>query len=71
MGEHVEHIEVKQNHVGKGLLGRPRCRWQNIKMDLKGIRYEGVDLIHLVKNNKKSQAIANMILTTTSQDTSS
>jgi hypothetical protein len=58
------------------------CRWQNIKIDLKGIWYEHVDLSHLAKNNKKLQAVVNMmmmmmmmmimmILTTKSQDTSS
>lgn len=52
MGEHIAHRGVKQNHEGKGLLERPRCRWQPIIMDLKRIRYEGMKWIHLVKNNK-------------------
>jgi hypothetical protein len=29
-------------------LDRPKCRWEdNIEVDLKGIVYEDVDLIHL------------------------
>jgi hypothetical protein len=29
-------------------LGRPRCRWEdNIKVDLKEIRFESMDLIYL------------------------
>jgi hypothetical protein len=36
---------------GKGLLRRPRHRWEdNIIMDLKEIRWEVVDLIHLAEN---------------------
>jgi hypothetical protein len=33
---------------GKRLLGRPQYRWEdNIRMDLRGIEWEGVDWIHL------------------------
>jgi hypothetical protein len=33
---------------GRKLLERPRRRWEdNIKMDLREIRFEDVDLIHL------------------------
>jgi len=32
-------------------LWRPRCRWKdNIKMDLNGTEYEGVDWIHLAQD---------------------
>jgi hypothetical protein len=42
-------------------------------MELKETGYEDVDWIHLAKNNNQSQPVVNMImiLTTTSQDTSS
>jgi hypothetical protein len=33
---------------GKKALGRPRRRWEdNIRMDLRGIGWEGVDWMHL------------------------
>jgi hypothetical protein len=39
---------------GKGLLGRPRCSWEdNIKIYLKEIGWEGVDWIHLVQDRSQ------------------
>jgi hypothetical protein len=36
------------NQNGKRLLGKPRCRWvDNIKMDLRGIGWDGMDWIDL------------------------
>jgi hypothetical protein len=33
---------------GKGLLGRPRRRWENnIRMNIRDIGWEGVDWVHL------------------------
>jgi hypothetical protein len=37
--------------VGKRLLGRPRHRWEvNIKMDLREIRWEDADWMHLAQD---------------------
>jgi hypothetical protein len=36
---------------GKRECGRFRCRWEdNLRMDLREIRWEGVDWIHLALN---------------------
>jgi hypothetical protein len=31
----------------KGSLGRPRLRWEDIKMDLRERGWEGIDWLHL------------------------
>jgi len=31
----------------KRQLGRPRHRWENIKMNLRGVRWEGLDWVQL------------------------
>lgn len=39
------------NPEGNISLGRPRHRWyDNIKLDFKGIVWEGMDWIHLAQN---------------------
>jgi hypothetical protein len=35
-------------------LGRPRCRWEdNIRMDLRGIGWKGVEWMHLVQGRNQ------------------
>jgi hypothetical protein len=34
---------------GKRPLGRPRRRWEDIRMDLRGIEWEGGDWMHLAQ----------------------
>jgi hypothetical protein len=34
---------------GKRPLGRPRRRWENMKKDLRGMGWDGVDWIHLAQ----------------------
>jgi hypothetical protein len=31
-------------------LGRPRRRWEDIRMDLRGIGWQGMDWIHLAQD---------------------
>jgi hypothetical protein len=39
---------------GKRPLGRSRCRWEyNIKIDFRGIVWDGIDWIHLAENREK------------------
>jgi hypothetical protein len=46
-----------------GLHGRPRHRWEdNIKMDFKGIGWDGVDWIHLSVDKDKWWAVVNMVM---------
>jgi hypothetical protein len=37
-----------ENRVLRRIFG-PRCRWENIKMDLREIGWEGMDWMHLAQ----------------------
>jgi hypothetical protein len=48
---------------GKKPLGRPRCRWvDNIKMDLREIKWDGVDGIGLAQERDQWSALANTVM---------
>jgi hypothetical protein len=62
-------MEVKKNAYrtlvgkpeGKRPLGIPRRRWEdNIKMDLRGIGWGGMDWIDLAQNRNKGRALVNI-----------
>jgi hypothetical protein len=38
---------------GEGPLGRPRCRWEDIKTDLKELCWEDVDWIDMAEDRYK------------------
>jgi hypothetical protein len=45
------------------LLGRPRRRWvKNIKMDLREIRWDGVDLTDLPQDEDQWRALVNTVM---------
>jgi hypothetical protein len=46
----------------KRLLGRPRRRWEDIRMDLKEIRWEDVDWIHLAQDRDQWGALVNKVM---------
>jgi hypothetical protein len=47
---------------GKRPLGRPRCRWvDNIKMDLREIRWESMDWIELAQDRDQWRALVNTV----------
>jgi hypothetical protein len=47
---------------GRRPLGRPRRRWEdNIKMDLREIRFGDVDWIHLAQGRDRWWALVNMV----------
>jgi len=65
---HVARIDEMRSAynilVGKPERGRPRgrirCRWEdNIKIDLREIRWESVDWMHLVQNRGQWRALVN------------
>jgi hypothetical protein len=44
-------------------LGRPRCRWvDNIKMDLRDIKWGGMEWIDLAQNRVQWRALVNTIM---------
>jgi hypothetical protein len=48
---------------GKRPLGRPLRRWENnIRMDLREIRWEGMVLIHLAKYEDHWRVLVNMVM---------
>jgi hypothetical protein len=54
---------VLWKHERKGPFGRSRCTWQkNIKLDLKDIGWEGVDLINLAQEGNKAWAVMNTVM---------
>jgi hypothetical protein len=47
---------------GRRPLGRPRRRWENIKMDLREIGFGDVDRIHLAQDRDRWQALVNTVM---------
>jgi hypothetical protein len=47
---------------GKKQLGRPRCRWEDTIIELKEIRCEGVDWIHLDQDRDQWWALVNTVM---------
>jgi hypothetical protein len=50
--------------TGKRQLARLRYRWENanIKVDLREIRCDGVDWIHLAQDRDQCQAVVKMVM---------
>jgi hypothetical protein len=68
---YVERMGRRGMHIGywwsiqkeRRPLGRPRLRWVvNIKMDLREIRWDGMDWIDLVQNRDQWRALINAIM---------
>jgi hypothetical protein len=48
---------------GKRLLGRPKPRWvDNIKMDLRGIGWDGVDWANMAPDRDQWRVLGNTVL---------
>jgi hypothetical protein len=68
---HVGRMRKKRNAYrilvgkpdGKGPLGRPRCRWvNNIKMNLREIRSDGMDWVELARDRDQWRALVNAVM---------
>jgi hypothetical protein len=67
---HVERAGETRNEYkilvgkpeGKRPLGRLRCRWEDIRIELREIKWDGVDWMHLVQDRDRWQAPANTIM---------
>jgi hypothetical protein len=49
-------------HEGRRPLGRPRRRWEDIKMDLREIGFGDVDWIHWAQNRERWRALLNTVM---------
>jgi hypothetical protein len=49
-------------YLGKRPLRRPRCRWEDISVDIKEMGWEGVDWIHLAQDRDQWQAVVNTVM---------
>jgi len=48
---------------GKRELGRHKSRWEdNIRMDLREIRWKGVDWVHLAQDRDQWRALVNTVM---------
>jgi hypothetical protein len=47
---------------GMRALGRPRHRWEGIRMDLRDIGWEDVNWIHLAQNRDQWQTVVNTVM---------
>jgi hypothetical protein len=59
MGEKVYRILV-QKPEGKGPLGRSRCRWEDIRKDIRG--WGGMNWINLAQDRDQWRAPVNTIV---------
>jgi hypothetical protein len=52
-----------RNYIFSTILGGPRSRWEdNIKMDLRGTGWGGIDWIDLAQDKDQWRALANTIM---------
>jgi hypothetical protein len=47
---------------GKRALGRPKCRWADVKMDLRVVGWGGTDWIDLAWDRDWWRALVNMVM---------
>jgi hypothetical protein len=57
------HEAFVENPEGMRKLGRPGCRWEDkIRMDLKGIGYQGPHRIHLSQDRVNLWTVVNTVM---------
>jgi hypothetical protein len=62
MGEKNAYGILVGKPEGKRPLGRPRRRWENIKMDLREIGLGGMDWIDLAQDRDQWRALVNTLM---------
>jgi hypothetical protein len=43
-------------------LGRPKCRWKDIKIDLREVGWDGIDWIDLAQDRDRWRALVNAVM---------
>jgi len=61
MGRGVYRVLVGKP-VGKRPIGRPRCRWEDIKMDFQEVGCGGMDWIELAQDRDRWRARVNVVM---------
>jgi hypothetical protein len=61
MGRDIYRVSVGK-HGGKRPLGRPRRRWENIKVDHQEVQCVGVDWIELAQDKDSWWALVNAVM---------
>jgi hypothetical protein len=56
------HKILVRKSEGKKPHRRPRCIWEDTRMDLREIGWEGVDWIHLVQDRILWWALVNVVM---------
>ena len=56
------HMVLVGKHEGKRPLGRPRCRWDNIKMDLQEVGGGCEDWMELAHDRDRWWALVSMVM---------
>jgi hypothetical protein len=63
MGEKMNAYRILVGKLeGKRPLGRPRCRWEDIGMNLREIGWGGMDKIDLAQDRDQWIATVNMVM---------
>jgi hypothetical protein len=47
---------------GKRPIGRPRCRWEDIKMDIQEVGCGGMDWIELAQDRERGWPLVNALM---------
>jgi hypothetical protein len=62
MGRRGMHVGFRWENQKERLLGRPRCRWENNKMNLREVRCGGMDWIDLAQDRDQWRALVNTVM---------
>jgi hypothetical protein len=62
MEEMRNSYKIIRKSKGRRQRGRPRCRWEDIRTDLREIGWEGANWMNPVQDRDWWQAVVNMVM---------